>query len=331
MTPWTGDAAPLAQAIADYIDGDRSQSWEALALAIHRYQVARDPVLAALVERPVHDWTDIPAVPVGVFKTLPVGTISPDAPSIAFRTSGTTGGGRGVHRLHSTALYDRGAIQAARRALGPRCDAVVALLEDPAHAPDASLSHMVALFGPVGWWVRSGQLDVDGANQALADARGEVLLATTAFAAAEWLMRGAVRAPPGARAMVTGGFKGRIHSLSEPELVDALRALGFDVVLEYGMTELSSQLWARPGAPYEPPPWLRVRAVDPVHGGVLPPGALGQLRFWDLANLDGTLAIETMDQGEVDEAGRVRLHGRLAGSPPRGCSLTVEEAWARRG
>jgi hypothetical protein len=139
----------------------------------------------------------------------------------------------------------------------------------------------------------------------------------------------------GSRAMLTGGFKGRSRVVPESELrrgIARLFGLGpHAVVGEYGMTELSSQLWARPGEPYAPPPWLRVRAVDPVTGALLPPGALGQLRFWDLANLDGTLAIETMDQGIVDEGGRVHLHGRLAGSPPRGCSLTVEEAWARRG
>ena len=39
---------------------------------------------------------------------------------------------------------------------------------------------------------------------------------------------------------------------------------GAQVVGEYGMSELGSQLWAVPaGSPFVPPPWMRVLAVDP--------------------------------------------------------------------
>jgi hypothetical protein len=132
--------------------------------------------------------------------------------------------------------------------------------------------------------------------------------------------------------MVTGGFKGRTHRLEGEALLSAARrALApARIVLEYGMTELSSQLWAAPGTTYAPPPWLRAVAVDPISGAPLPAGARGQLRFYDLCNLDGALGVETLDEGTVDAAGAVELHGRLAGAPPRGCSLTVEEAWHRK-
>jgi hypothetical protein len=335
MTPWTGPSGELSDRIAAWIDASLAdlplpEPWEQLALAIHAFQRAADPVLASLGDPPTK-WSEIPAVPVGVFKELPVGTVRPGR--LVFRTSGTTGTGRGEHHLRSSALYDRGAVGWFRRWLGRAAPGrVVALLDDPSDAPDSSLSHMVAAFpGTHRWHVHRGRLDAASASGDVLAAGTPVFLASTAFAAAEWLETAPPRAPAGSIAMVTGGFKGRIHRLEEPELVRSLEALGFDVVLEYGMTELSSQLWAFPGEAYAPPPWLRVRAVDPRESGLLPAGEVGLLRYWDLANLDGTLAIETMDLGAVDERGQVTLHGRLSGAPPRGCSLTVEEAWARRG
>ena len=43
------------------------------------------------------------------------------------------------------------------------------------------------------------------------------------------------------------------------------------------------------------------------------------------------VGIETLDRGIVHEDGSVSLQGRLEGAPARGCSLTVEEAWATDG
>ena len=93
------------------------------------------------------------------------------------------------------------------------------------------------------------------------------------------------------------------------------------------MSELSSQLWASPaGAPFVPPAWMRVLAVDPWSGL---PTETGLLRFFDLANVQTVLAIETADVGTVHPDGSVSLAGRLPGARLRGCSLTVEEAHGR--
>lgn len=298
-------------------------------LDVHAYQVARDPVLASLVEGPVDAWTAIPAVPVALFKDLPVGTVRPGA--VVFRTSGTTGSGRGEHHLASTDLYDHASLLWARRCVPGLPTEVAALLDD---VPDSSLAHMVGLFGPSGsvsWHLRDGVLEREGLDDRVRGA-GPLFVATTAFALAEWLDGTPPRLPTGSVLMVTGGFKGRVHRLEADALVRASReALAPSrFVTEYGMTELSSQLWGTPGTAFQPPPWLRAIAVRPADGAVLPAGQTGQLRFVDLCNLDGTLAIETLDQGVVRSDGGVELHGRLPGAPARGCSLTVEEAWERR-
>ena len=346
MSPWTGEAAHLADRIVAYVDAALADMAEPepfgdLALAIHRWQRAHDPVLAALTEHDPTEWTDIPSVPVGLFKDLPVGTVPPERAAITFRTSGTTGAGRGEHRLRSPVLYERGALGFAKKVLTPLqplTGRVVALLGDPRATPDSSLSHMVSLFpafsgdGTSSWYVHDGVLNREGLDAAIRAATGPVFVASTAFALAEWLDHDVPRLPSGSWLMVTGGFKGRRVRLDDAGLYAeaAARLVPGRIVTEYGMTELSSQLWGIPGESFRAPRWLRVVAVDPHLGTPLPAETPGQLRFYDLCNLDGTLAIETLDEGVVHADGTVTLHGRLAGAEARGCSLTIEEAWERR-
>ena len=332
----------LAARIVGFIDaslaGQPHEPIEGLLLDVHTFQVAHDPVLAALVEAPVAVWTDIPAVPVALYKDLPVGSAPADAP-VRFHTSGTTGTGRGEHRLRATDLYDHGAIAWARHMLGQPPGDVVALLHDPAIDPTSSLAHMVArfvAFGPparVTWHVVDGVVDRAGLEARIRAATGPLFVATTAFALADWLEADPSPLPPGSILMTTGGFKGHKVRFDEASLLDHAQARlhPAQIVLEYGMTELSSQLWAGRGQPYAPPPWLRIVAVDPWTGAPKAVGQEGQLRFYDLCNLDGPLGVETMDRGIVHADGRLTLLGRLTDAPARGCSLTVEEAWARRG
>lgn len=331
----TGLHGELARRIHAFIDGSLAgsppESFEALALDVHRWQAAHDAVVAALVEGPVETVEQIPAVPVSLFRDLSVGTVRPGQEGALFRTSGTTSGERGTHRLLDTALYDHGALAWAQRCVPDAPREVVALLADPADTPDSSLSHMVALFGTCSWHLRDGVLDREGLDARVRGAVGPVYVASTAFAMAEWLDHEVPPLPDDSVVMVTGGFKGREVKLDDAGLYREIeRRLGpARLVTEYGMTELSSQLWGCPGEPFAPPPWLRVVAVDPTSGERVPPGTPGQLRFYDLCNLDSTVGIETLDLGIVDEQGAVALLGRLTDAPARGCSLTVEEAWSR--
>jgi hypothetical protein len=146
-----------------------------------------------------------------------------------------------------------------------------------------------------------------------------------------------IETPPGTAVMPTGGFKGRTRDIGAEELaVGVAAALGVErsrVVGEYGMTELSSQLYegtlpggalhAAPGV-FLPPPWLRVAPVDPITLEPVPEGEPGLARFVDLANVDSAVAIVTLDRVERAGAG-IRLLGRAPGAPARGCSLAVEE------
>lgn len=329
----------LADALHAFIggsaDGQADGDFDDLALALYRWQRAHNAQYDAICgdcPAPTR-WQEIPTVPVGLFRDLALTSFPVAQTRVVFRTSGTTSGRRGQHRALDTVLYDLGAALHARHCLGRIPSAGVALVS---FAEDSSLGHMCRSFVPdmPTFFDAETGLDRQGAWAALRAATQPVFVPGTAFAFD--LLLGAEHAPlalpQGSVLMVTGGSKGRSVTLSEAALNDALKRIfpGARIVGEYGMTELSSQLWAMPwGGPYVPPPWLRVKAVDPATGALLPPGHAGLLSFVDLANRWSVLAIETQDLGTVDAEGAVILHGRLPGAPARGCSLTVEEALDR--
>jgi len=135
--------------------------------------------------------------------------------------------------------------------------------------------------------------------------------------------------------METGGFKGRSRTVGREELYGALEArTGVPrgrIVNEYGMTELLSQLYEPvlregPGASgrHVPPPWLKIRALDPATLAPVPAGTPGLLAFFDLANAGSVSHILTQDVGAVSPDG-VRIRGRAEGAEPRGCSLALED------
>ena len=305
----------------------RVLAWQVEAVVPYRRLVG--------VRGPGVTWRDAPLVPAEVFREVDLSTGAP--PLVTFRTSGTTGAGRrGARRVPDLRLYHaamtgpfvRHVLQGdlARRpwlSLVPRLE-------------DSSLSHMVACLARglsvedrSLWAMTPDGLDAEAAWAWLQLAERPVLVLTTSFALANLLeARPAERAtlPAGSQMMLTGGFKGRSTLLTEDALVELAAArLGLPVetiVPEYGMTELTSQAYGRP---FEAPPWLRLRVVDPVTQRDVPAGAEGLVAFFDLLNLDNVSAILTSDLGALDDAGRLTLRGRAPGVVVRGCSLTAEE------
>jgi hypothetical protein len=165
-----------------------------------------------------------------------------------------------------------------------------------------------------------------------------VLVLATTFALAD-LVAGLARMglrfrlPAGSAVFETGGLKGHQREVAPGELAAALaERLGVPpqaVVREYGMTELTSQLYTRSllgGDPhlYVAPHWVRVRVLAPETLAEAPGGETGLVAVFDLANLSSAVHVLTEDLGCMEEGG-LRLLGRAPGAEPRGCSLTVEE------
>jgi hypothetical protein len=222
------------------------------------------------------------------------------------------------------------------------------MLDRFAHALDGPASFHVHLDEP-----GEAVLDVEGVARAAARARDEgrpAIVLATSFALVHLLDRAGdldLRLPARSRVMQTGGFKGRSREVAPDALRDQVVAAfavppAF-VLAEYGMTELSSQLYegtlavalaSHDGGPparhgvYLAPPWVRVTAVDPIALTPVAPGEEGIARIVDLANVDSVLAVQTADRVRLAGDG-VELLGRLPGAAPRGCSLAVDEMLGR--
>jgi hypothetical protein len=214
------------------------------------------------------------------------------------------------------------------------------------------LSRFEAWFGDETLWVyRSGRLELDALAAALDRAAREgeaIALLGTSFAfvhALDGLEGRRWALPDGARIMQTGGFKGRSRVIA-PDEMRALLEARFGVpeamiVAEYGMTEMSSQLYettlraARVGDVSAArrlwvPGWVRATPVDPESLAEAPRDGVGILRVDDLANLDSVAALQTSDLARRVEDG-VEVLGRVESATPRGCSLAADAALGGEG
>lgn len=334
-------------------------AFNALALRVFEVQWEANRIYRGFCERrgatpgTVTRWEDVPAVPTTAFRFVDLVCGEPSAAEATYLTSGTTAGSRarGRHHVPRVELYRASALPNLRAHLVPenRPLPVLSLIPAPSEAPSSSLSAMVGFLAdawgnPVRWLGHPERgPDVDGFRTAAAEAAASsepVLLAGTAFAFVHLLesLAGAgwtVTLPEGSRLMETGGFKGRSRAVERDELYGALEdRLGIPrsrMVSEYGMTELLSQLYEpvlrdgpQAAGRHVAPPWLKVRALNPITLVPVGPGEPGLLAFFDLANAGSVSHVLTEDLGSVSPDG-VRLLGRSPRAEPRGCSLALEE------
>ncbi|MET0385315.1 MAG: acyl-protein synthetase [Polyangiales bacterium] len=292
----------------------------------------------------------LPALPTDVFRFARVASHPPQLDLRTFRTSGTTAQARGEHAFCDLTLYERAARNAASHALFPETSRLRLCIMAPNEheAPDSSLSFMLGRM--IDWfgtehsahvW-REGALRTEQLCSTLeaAQARREpIALLGTSFAfvhAEDALGERRFQLPPGSRIMQTGGFKGRSRSIEPAEMLALLHArYGIPhshIVQEYGMTELSSQMYDAPLLNQDPesprrfwvPGWVRAEPIDPLTLEPTVGDTPGLLRIDDLANLGSVCAIQTSDLAQRCEGGIVLL-GRAPGAVARGCSLAVEE------
>jgi hypothetical protein len=231
---------------------------------------------------------------------------------------------------------------------------LVVLTPNPTDAPHSSLVHMfdtirqatkqpsTAYYGKVnaeGAW----QLDFERlveALKAIAIDNKPCLIFGTAFSFVHLLdqfeehdLR--IRLPTGSRVLETGGYKGRSRWMEKNELyVWMEKKLGIDqynIVGEYGMSELSSQAYslhhacdiqspALPKDTFQFPPWAQVQVISPETGIEVSEGETGLVRVFDLANTYSVMAIQTEDLA-IRRANGFELLGRSKTAEPRGCSL----------
>lgn len=342
--------------------GEGQTSFDELALEIAIFQMENNAGYRKLVEHRrsrLECVEAIPAVPTETFRLARVAVHPPDLDVVRFMTSGTSAEARGVHALRTTRTYEELSVQFGRRALMSGQDAVlVGLAQEPLEPIESSLAFMIQEFMnrfersesapadrvmPRGRWLfNKGGVDLIGFERARAfalESERPLLVLSTSLALARLLEQRAgehLTLPPGSVVMHTGGPKRKQGDLDLPQLraqiAEVFELPTAQIVGEYGMTELSSQLYEGtasgvdldgPPGVFLAPPWLRVAPVDAVTLEPVAPGQIGLARFVDLANVDSAVCVVTQDLIRVRASG-IELLGRQPGAMARGCSLAID-------
>lgn len=299
-------------------------TFNALALELFALQLEHNAAYRLLCQgrkQPV-SWRDIPAVPTAAFKELELTSIPPGERTKEFRSSGTTGQkpSRHYHSAESLRVYEASLGPPLREHFAKDGMTLVSLTPLTKHAPHSSLVHMFDAVKPVFFGCEDWSVDVRLLTSVVA---GRVGLMGTAFNFVNLIDAiGSWKLPSGSRVLETGGYKGRSREVTRKELHDMIRrAFGVsEIVMEYGMCELSSQAYAHEDGVFEFPPWARVQIVSPENGREVKEGETGLIRVFDLANVWSVLAVQTEDLG-VRRGHGFELLGRASGAEARGCSL----------
>jgi len=132
------------------------EQFNRLALEGFRYQLQRNQVYAEFVDAlgihasTVTHFSRIPFLPIGFYKTREV-YAAEEAPSVTFRSSGTTGMQRSTHAVADTSLYRSSLLEGFRHFYGePSRYLICALTPSHEMVTESSLAYMIDA------WINSG-------------------------------------------------------------------------------------------------------------------------------------------------------------------------------
>jgi hypothetical protein len=277
----------------------------------------------------ITSYTDIPAMPIGFFKTETVQTGNYE-PAFYFESSGTTGTEQSKHYIKDEALYQQSFMTAFEAVYGPIQNwCIIGLLPAYLERPHSSLVYMVEHLIKASNHAQSGFYLYDHAALAQTLAANEAagqktLLIGVTFALLDFSAQYPIPLEH-TTILETGGMKGRRKELTREEvhaeLMNAFKVKSIHG--EYGMTELLSQAYATGNGMYKCPPWMRVLVTEEEDPLTVKTSGRGTLQVIDLANIHSCAFIATEDVGAVYPDGSFEVFGRMDHSALRGCSLMV--------
>jgi hypothetical protein len=334
----TGEIESLEKDACRAIRGEEGGGFGDLLLGLHTYQFRNNAPYRAFCQtvgvwESPENWRQIPCVPQEAFKHADLRSFPAEQTKNTFRTSGTTGEGYGQHHFRTLEVYEA-AVREGWRQAGMPDGPFLVIAPHPDEAPYSSLSHMLGVLAPRENFITpGGEIDL----QRLQSVEEPVCLLGTALGFLHLFERMNQRGlslalPPGSSAMETGGYKGSGRHISRGDLYalfgDKLGIRPDDIYNEYGMTELSSQFYARgPQGLHYGPSWARAIVADPVTLAEVEDGETGILLIYDAANVGSVVGIRTRDLA-VKRGEAFELLGRDPAALPRGCSRAADE-WLR--
>jgi Acyl-protein synthetase, LuxE len=328
----------------------QDKSFDALALELFALQFKHNSAYRKICEacgrtpEDVEHWTQIPFVPAAAFKELELTSLALEKRTAVFHSSGTTEQkpSRHFHNAESLAIYEASLWKWFQLHFDDAGE-LVFLTPNQSSTPNSSLVHMFEAvrqkFGlPASTFIGNvsddGSWTIDFAAtiqklKAACDARRPLTLLGTAFSFVHLLDYLAendfqFRLPKNSGAMETGGYKNRSRTMSKVELHALItERLGIsleNIICEYGMSELSSQAYAKSSDKFQFPPWARAQIISPETGREVAEAETGLIRVFDLANVFSVAAIQAEDLG-IRRGDGFELVGRAQLVEPRGCSL----------
>ncbi|MDZ7773936.1 MAG: hypothetical protein U5K31_14515 [Balneolaceae bacterium] len=316
------------------------------ASALYRLQRAENPVYGRFCDalgapEQVSGYPDdFPLLPVRAFADAEVITptgengVEDDEEDLLFRSSGTGGGPRSVHRVPDPERYRDSLLRGFRRHYRLESSAVWACTPGYSENPDSSLIWMLrelieASGSPLSRFLPLGEAYEGGAVEVVQESGRSLVLFGAAFGLLDLLEAGAPPLPSDSVVIETGGMKTRRREMNRDELHRRLsRGFGLDISRvhsEYGMAEMLSQAYATGGSWFHSPPWLGVTVRDPDDPSrALPPGQEGLLGFVDLANRHSCAFLLTGDRGAHNGKGKFRVEGRWKPDNMRGCNFLID-------
>ncbi|MCE2962088.1 MAG: acyl transferase [Chitinophagales bacterium] len=311
------------------------ENFKRKALDVFRYQRENNPIYgeysAALLKREVHDFKDIPFLPISFFKSHQVSCF-PNSEMNYFESSGTIGQSNSRHYYENLDLYHQSIELGFKYFFKDRKYTIVGLLP---HYLERQHSSLVAM---VRHWMKMNEqeeyfylhnlLELNTKLIELLTAGKQVLLIGISFALLDFseifkIQNSLLVQTRKLSIIETGGMKGSRPELPKHELVSTLKQAfpQSTIISEYGMCELFSQAYSNEDLWFSCPPWMKVQVADindPLSN--LEQGR-GVAKIIDLANLNSCSFIETQDLVELRADGRFQILGRMNQSDMRGCSL----------
>lgn len=276
-----------------------------------------------------------PLLPIQAFKDADLTCVTDEEPELVFKSSGTSGMQRSVHRVADASLYDRSILEGFCRfynldntviwgytpgyAKNPH-SSLIYMLKKLIEQDESSLSRFLPLDAPLN---PSAVKEVERQGKRL-------ILFGAAFGLLDLFEMKNVKLPSNSTVIETGGMKTHRREISRRDLHRRL-ADGFGlhsnrIHSEYGMAELLSQAYTRGGKWFYTVPWMRVTVRNPDNPQEKQPAFQeGLIGVVDLANVHSCSFLLTGDRGVMDKNGRFQVLGRWNPKDLRGCNFLLEE------
>ncbi len=321
------------------------ETFNQLALRIFRFQYQYNSVYQKFVDNLFHKsidkinqiqhYTQIPFLPIELFKTQNVVCFEVEKDTNYFQSSGTTGQRYSRHFIFDEKIYQTSVLNGFRLFFGdPQDYLFIFLLPDANERPHSSLIYMANYLKRFSKYEESG-FYLNHFNKALDLIKEHLSLNTKLFIlglsyAILDLSETGINFNESAAVilMETGGMKGRREELPKYIFHGLLkqRMNLSEIYSEYGMTELFSQAYSKGNEKFLTPPWMKVLVRDPDD-----PLAIytqhkkqGLISIIDLANVYTCSFISTADVGKINVDGSFEILGRSDFSDIRGCNLMYQ-------